>query len=429
VASLAHNVAPGDSLYKIARQYNVDIRDLQVVRGDKTFDLGAPDHGFEPTSLSPEDTVLVPDASQPNASGLQSCGADAENLAASTNAPTQALTPQGKALEEDCAAADGDLSTKAPCVKPRFVIVIDPGHGGTSYKDNAKDDSSSWNNAVGVVSDVLEKTMSQRLAGILEQTLKGWAGVFAAYVDIEVLLTKTDENVNLRGRDRAKVAKDAKADFFVILHFNSVNKKMPRKQEQPGFMDITPGVDQKRDQPAGYTRGLFSTAEAQRGPQRVKRKTNIAADHTLITSDAFSKSVVNNVVAAMKTLDATPYIQAHGDYAKDVAVLSKSFLGKKGIACCYLEGDFINVESGDRAWNPVQYAANIPSINGGTPVDASALPGENAMFEAASVAIAVAIFAPILRTSVVPQAKEDLNDLLKKLDPSTWIKPLLGPQQ
>jgi N-acetylmuramoyl-L-alanine amidase len=281
--------------------------------------------------------------------------------------------------------------------------------------------------------------MAQRFAGILKRILEAWAAKFTAYVDIEVLLTKTDENVNMRGRDRAKVAKDAKADFFVILHFNSVpdgsafssnNLEKRYDYEQAGFLDITPGVvGQVRDLPEGYRRRLFSVPSSLRGPLRVKRSNNNAPDHTLVTSAAFSKTIVTNVVAVMKELDSTPSIKAHGDVTVGVAALSKDYLGTKEIACCYLEGDFINVESGDRTWNPVQYAAKIPSVNGGVAVDASAMPAENAMFEAGSVAIALAILVPILRTAVVPRSGKDLKTLVGELDPQGGIQPALLAEQ
>ncbi|EYF02727.1 N-acetylmuramoyl-L-alanine amidase [Chondromyces apiculatus] len=435
---LTHEVTTGDSLYGIARQHNVDIRDLQVVRGDQTFDLGATGNGFDPTSLGPGDKVLTPNAAQPCTFGVNGCGADVEAQAAAANADTQTLTTQGEAVEKDCAAADGDLSTESPCEKPRYVVVIDPGHGGTSYTDNY--DDSSWNNAIGVVSNVLEKTMSHRFAAIVKQTLDNWAGKFAAYVDIEVLLTKTDENLNLRGRDRAKVAKDAKADFFVILHFNSVGEGSPSvftrngltkrvTWEEPGYLDLTPGVvGQTRDQPEGFKRRLFSTTSPIRGAQRVKRSSNINEDLELVTSDAFAKAVVGNVVTMMKQLDSTPSIKVQGDAVVNTAALSRIHLGTKGIATCYLEGDYINIESGDRLWNPVQYAANIASVNGGTAADASTLPAANAMYESGSVAIALAILMPILRTDVVARSGKDLDTLVGMLGPQAGIQPVLESQ-
>ncbi|AKT43756.1 N-acetylmuramoyl-L-alanine amidase [Chondromyces crocatus] len=432
---LRHEVAPGESLYGIARQHNTDIRNLQVVRGDRTFDLGAPDNGFDPTSLNSSDTVLVPNASQQSACGVQGCGTEAEAQAALANADTQTLTPQGEAIEKDCAAAEGDLSNESPCEKPRYVIVIDPGHGGTSSKDNLT--ASSWTNAIGAVSDVLEKTMTQRFAALLKQTLDGWAGKFTSYVDIKVLLTKTDENVNLSAKDRATIAKDEKADIFFIIHFNSLlgaslfskNNLIQEDGEQAIVLDLTPGyVGETRNQPEGFKRRLFSTTSSTRGPQRVKRTNKINADPTLVTSDALSKVVVNNVAAVMKQLDTTPSIRALGDFGNNVAILSRDNLGARGIACCFLEGDFINVESGDRLWNPVQYAANVSSLNGGTAVDASTLPSENAMFESGAFASALAIIMPILRTAVVPRSKQDLKTLVDMLDPQGGIKPVLEPE-
>lgn len=286
------------------------------------------------------------------------------------------MTAQVAAIDKNCSAAStSPISAKANCTRKKWVIVIDPGHGG------AKNVNGSYaNNAVGAVSDVLEKTMTQRFANILKPTIEARAKTLA--VDVEVLLTKSDENKNLTAKERAKVATDAKADFFIILHFNGmgggnvftahnltpIRNKDGDIIEHANVMDITPGIkEQRRNQPAGYKRRLISdNVLGLRGPLLVKRK-DMPKGNAYVTSDAFGESVKNNVVAALKRLDSASSIKAHGDVLKtgdDVPVLKPKFYVGFQLACCYLESDFISVESGDRTWNPEEYAANIGKVRG-----------------------------------------------------------------
>ncbi|MEO3475542.1 N-acetylmuramoyl-L-alanine amidase [Roseomonas sp. CAU 1739] len=86
------------------------------------------------------------------------------------------------------------------------VIVIDPGHGGSATIQG----DSTWNNAVGP-QGTLEKNLT------LDIGLKVKALLAAAGHDATA--TRTTD-VNLRLRDRAKVAKTRKADAFVSIHFN-----------------------------------------------------------------------------------------------------------------------------------------------------------------------------------------------------------------
>jgi N-acetylmuramoyl-L-alanine amidase len=256
---------------------------------------------------------------------------------------------------------------KLPCQRKRYVVVIDPGHGGTSYKDNIGT-SSSWNNSIGVVSNTLEKTMTHRFAEILAEMLAADAARYTEFT-LEVHRTKTDENTNLSGPDRAAVAKDNHADFFVILHFNSIHEESlaQRSGEQTAFLDVTPAIEGlTRDKPDGFKRRLFSRANMQRGPQVVKRS-DMPKDHALVTSEAFAKQVAEGVLAQVKRLDATASLKRQPDITMGVATLSPSYLGtndaaSRGMVCLYLEGDYINVESGDRAWNPAGYKAKIDPI-------------------------------------------------------------------
>jgi N-acetylmuramoyl-L-alanine amidase len=85
-------------------------------------------------------------------------------------------------------------------------IVIDPGHGGSQTIPG----DSTWNNAVGP-NGTLEKNLTLDVGLRVHQLLKN-AGH-------DVQLTR-DSDVNLRLRDRAKVAKNISATAFVSIHFN-----------------------------------------------------------------------------------------------------------------------------------------------------------------------------------------------------------------
>lgn len=86
------------------------------------------------------------------------------------------------------------------------VIAIDPGHGGSATIPV----DSTWNNAVGPA-DTLEKILALDI-GLKVTALLAAAGHHATS-------TRTTD-VNLRLRDRAKVAKTRKAEAFVSIHFN-----------------------------------------------------------------------------------------------------------------------------------------------------------------------------------------------------------------
>lgn len=86
------------------------------------------------------------------------------------------------------------------------IVVIDPGHGGSATIPN----DSTWNKAVGP-NGTLEKTLT------LDIGLRVLAGLAAA--GHRAIATRTTD-VNLRLRDRAGVAKTAKADVFVSIHLN-----------------------------------------------------------------------------------------------------------------------------------------------------------------------------------------------------------------
>jgi|GEM_PF-4144482 len=88
------------------------------------------------------------------------------------------------------------------------VVVVDPGHGGS----RSIPDSSS-NNAKGVVSNVLEKTLA------LDLGLKLRDALLASPRLVKVFMTR-DCDVNIGGIERAVVARCKGADVFLSIHLN-----------------------------------------------------------------------------------------------------------------------------------------------------------------------------------------------------------------
>jgi len=103
--------------------------------------------------------------------------------------------------------ASNDNHYESAAATPR-TVVLDPGHGGATNLPGA-----SWNNAVGPTGS-LEKTWTLdvclRARAILES--RGYT----------VLMTRNSD-ISISGEDRRKVARDARADCFVSVHFNASN--------------------------------------------------------------------------------------------------------------------------------------------------------------------------------------------------------------
>lgn len=86
------------------------------------------------------------------------------------------------------------------------TVVIDPGHGG---KDAG---------CVSPSGKTMEKTVVLDIATLLADKIK------ARYPDVNVVMTRTDDSfVELQGR--ADIANKAKANLFISIHVNSVDKK------------------------------------------------------------------------------------------------------------------------------------------------------------------------------------------------------------
>ncbi|MEG1567856.1 MAG: N-acetylmuramoyl-L-alanine amidase, partial [Anaerovoracaceae bacterium] len=100
------------------------------------------------------------------------------------------------------------IFTSIPCLaqtnKDKFVLVIDPGHGG---RDSG---------ALGVKTK--EKTINLNVSLMLGKLIE------QNFDDVKVVYTrKTDVAVELK--QRAAIANQAKADLFISIHTNSLDKR------------------------------------------------------------------------------------------------------------------------------------------------------------------------------------------------------------
>lgn len=109
------------------------------------------------------------------------------------------------------AAPEEPPTEEAPPIEATGVIVLDPGHGGTSMLGG-----SSPNNATSP-SGIREKDLVLAMAHLVRDA------IIARQPQVRVELTRTTD-VNVSLFDRARLARDLKADAFVSLHFNAFNR-------------------------------------------------------------------------------------------------------------------------------------------------------------------------------------------------------------
>jgi N-acetylmuramoyl-L-alanine amidase/transglutaminase-like putative cysteine protease len=95
------------------------------------------------------------------------------------------------------------------------IVVIDPGHGGTSNNGG-----SSWNNATSS-SGILEKTMTLEFGDALANKLRQLRSVLDLNLWIHSTRSTDAENPSLA--TRARKARDSGADILLSLHFNGFN--------------------------------------------------------------------------------------------------------------------------------------------------------------------------------------------------------------
>ena len=113
--------------------------------------------------------------------------------------PPEQAAPELRPLRSRIGEAFTD--PEIPC---NWVVVIDPGHGGSQYVGR-----SSPNNAAG--EELLEKDLTLEV-GLIVRDLLDRSGY-------NIVMTRTTD-VNLSLRERTKLARDNQADAFVSIHFN-----------------------------------------------------------------------------------------------------------------------------------------------------------------------------------------------------------------
>ncbi|AGT08521.1 N-acetylmuramoyl-L-alanine amidase [Paracoccus aminophilus] len=445
------SVGPSDSLWKIAQSCGIpgggsNWQALRVERGGKTYNLATDDL---PGGLKSGDTVVVP-----SELGASSCQSEVNGASAAlAQAPATASAAGQKAQAASGAQPATEVSATASC-STKVIFVLDPGHGGRAakasfataaqlkpYKDavaagkmtQAQYDNMfdlgglSWNNALGAVSNTLEKTMTHRLIPLVRDHMNAMKGTILAaqpsIKSIEVHLTKEDEYVNMTGADRAGVARDKGADFFFCCHFDAA----------PGtthvHLDITRVkgvVDEKRSVTltsidskllgGSYPKSAASSAGS-RGPTLLYSGHKDSPPKTVQNARIVGAIISKNLATTLQTAENSPTaVSAQGESARQLANISPFNLGtndpkKKQIVPIYLEADFINVESGDRLWNTAGYNAEIgasrtrwgipPEPAGATEKEAwkkanlrremPALPAGHNMFDKAAQSIALSL--------------------------------------
>jgi N-acetylmuramoyl-L-alanine amidase len=204
----------------------------------------------------------------------------------------------------------GEEPPDAPVIASRGVIVIDPGHGGTTTVGH-----SSPNNARGP-SGMLEKTLCLELAQLVRAQIADRA------IDVRVELTRTsDENLGLA--ERANRAREVQADAFLSIHFNGFN---------------------------GQARGVEAHV-------RPKSGGNVNFDD----DRRFAQSVVNAVFEAVKSFDAGT--SNRGVKETNLGVLRDDLLGNTTAGgaslACLLEVEFLDVPAVDALFNTGPNAAAV----------------------------------------------------------------------
>lgn len=141
--------------------------------------------------------------------GLGIIGSEPEFVPTDTPTPVPATpTPTPITLKED----HPDLKGK--------VIVIDPGHQEvpntekeTAIKGSSAEKDKATSGAIGVDSGAKEYELTLQYALVLREYLEGCGA--------KVILTRDTNDADISNIERAKVATDSKADYFIRLHADS----------------------------------------------------------------------------------------------------------------------------------------------------------------------------------------------------------------
>lgn len=234
------------------------------------------------------------------------------------------------------------------------IVVIDPGHGGSSVIGD-----SSPNNATSV-SGVLEKSFTLDIAKRLRYSLMH--GSAKAYADtqgksVTVVMTR-ETDVNLGLSDRAKVAADHDADLFLSIHCNGHPENPGRKVRGTEAF-----IDRKYMSPVyQVTAGKSSPQEGPGVPSSGLRNVNVAADAE------FAGRIVKAFVDALKVFDpgakyrsanytasgnGESYKPPEGVKMTGLGVLRDAKLGTTTNDCraCLLETEYIDNAVVDQLFN------------------------------------------------------------------------------
>ena len=400
---------PNDSLWAVAQRCGLPgggagWNQMSVQRGGASYNLANQEL---PGGLQAGDQMVVPQDVP------HSCQSEIDQIASGLTSVPPAASAQGRVAQAAAAAAPSSSVTAAATCSTTVIFVLDPGHGGRAARSSLSEKArlkpysdqlsagtlsqadydkmfdfrdSYFNNAIGAVSNVLEKTMTHRLIPLVRDKINAKKGELikrnAQLDDIEVHLTKTDEFVNMRGADRAAVARDKKADFFFCCHFNAETRKIGSDDIFVN-LDITKvsGVVDKGGAHSfnitttpGHLGGTYPKAaashDASRGPLILRSNTagmpsDVESKITLV-GGAISRSLGATIQAAENSTQlVTGQEKVNEQSLANVSPvnLGMTTKGNRKIIPIYLEADFINVESGDRLWNTTGYNANLPAAH------------------------------------------------------------------